>query len=485
MEFCLNYANIILMTKKTRLIILLVCIACFFTIAPLLVFYSMGERFDFKKMKIVATGGIYVRSFPAADQVTIDSKISQKPGFLSNWVFIQSLLPQDHTVSVTKNNYYDYFKTIPVKEKEVTKLENVLLIKKSIFFTSLSNEINYFSVSTNNQNIITLTNNTKNIALKYSPVSGNNPIQTLSIAQIGKIVGVKWSNDSSKALIEIQGYSNTFYYLFDSTTKEATVARLTYLDKTAQQISFNPNNSKEIFFIKNKVLFLAKDNKTTSVIKNPITYKFSGNNIVWLSTDGLLYSSDTTGKSIDQLTEKKAVLSPTQNYQIFVLPGKMLLQADNSLFLINQNTKILEDITPPLTNYSIIDSQDENKNLNLVLWSNKKIYLYSFSDTLIGPAKKFNELFSGSDIKNCQWINNSYIIFTEGDLPAQAGKIIISEIDYRGNINTITLPQMATVKSDPNISVEIKNPNIYFNQQDGKLYILTDKKLLVSDKITP
>ena len=458
------------MTKKTRLIILLACIACFFAITPVLVFYAMGERFDFKKMKIVATGGIYVRSFPAADQITIDSKISQKPGFLSNWVFVQSLLPQDHTVSVTKSDYYDYFKTIPVKEKEVTKLENVLLIKKSILFPSLSKEIDYFSVATNNQNIITLVNNAKNITLEYSPLSGNNPIQTLSISQIGKIMGVKWSNDSSRALIEIQGYSNTFYYLFDSTTKEATVTRLSYLDKTTQQISFNPNNSKEIFFIKSKTLYFTKDNKTTSIIKNPITYKFSGNNIVWLSTDGLLYSADTAGKSVNQLTKEKAVSSPTLNYQIFVLPGKMLLQADNSLFLVNQDTKSLENITPPLTDYKIIDSQDENKNLNLVLWNNDKIYLYSFSDTLIGPAKKFNKIFSGSNIKNCQWLNNSYIIFTEGD------KIIISEIDYRGNINAITLPQTENIKSDL---------KIYFNQQDGKIYILTNNNLLVSDKITP
>jgi hypothetical protein len=218
MEFCLNYANIILMTKKTRLIILLVCVTCFFTITPVLVFYAMGERFDFKKMRIVATGGIYARFFPAADLITIDSKISQKPGFLAQVqgqgsVFVQSLLPQEHTISITKDGYYDYFKTLPVREKEVTKLENVLLIKKSILFPSLSSEIDFFSLATNNQNIITLTNNTKNITLKYSPVSGNNPIQTLSIAQIGKIIGVKWSNDSSKALIEIQGYSNTFYYL--------------------------------------------------------------------------------------------------------------------------------------------------------------------------------------------------------------------------------------------------------------------------------
>ena len=98
------------MTKKTRLIILLVCVACFFVIAPILVFYSMGYRFDFERMKITATGGIYVRTFPSADQITIDSNISQKPGLFSNWIFVQSLMPSDHSVLVKKSGYYDYSK---------------------------------------------------------------------------------------------------------------------------------------------------------------------------------------------------------------------------------------------------------------------------------------------------------------------------------------------------------------------------------------
>ena len=151
------------MTKKTRLIILIFCVVCFFVIAPILVLYSTGDRFDFKKMKITATGGIYVRTFPVAEQIIIDSKISKKPGVFSNSIFAQSLLPNEHTVLVKKSGYYDYFKTLPVKEKQVTKLENVLLIKNFIGFNKLSDKIDYFSVAPNNQNIITSTATTKNI----------------------------------------------------------------------------------------------------------------------------------------------------------------------------------------------------------------------------------------------------------------------------------------------------------------------------------
>ncbi|MCX6723388.1 MAG: PEGA domain-containing protein, partial [Candidatus Staskawiczbacteria bacterium] len=256
------------MTKKTRLMILLVCVVCFFVISPLLVAYSMGYRFDFDKMKVTETGGIYVRTFPAADQITIDSNISQKPGLFSNWIFVQSLMPKDHSVLVKKNRYYDYSKTIPVQEKEVTKLENILLIKTLIGFKSFAGQIDYFSTSLNNQNIITATANEKDITISYHPLTSNKPIEAFSIAQTGKVSGIKWSNDSSKALIEIQSYNNNFYYLFDSallaqiTKTKPVIARLTYLDKKTTQVSFNPQDSQQLFFIKNNVLYSIKNNKT-------------------------------------------------------------------------------------------------------------------------------------------------------------------------------------------------------------------------------
>jgi len=453
---------VINMTRKTRLIILLVCVVCFFVIAPILVAYSMGYRFDFEKMKITATGGIYVRTFPSADKITIDSKISQKPGFLAQVqgqgsIFVQSLLPdENHTVLVQKNNYYDYYKTIPVRESEVTKLENIILFKKDIEFSDLYNKIDYFSIAKNNQNLITATINQNNITFSYYSLNAKTAIQTFSINQTGKISEIKWSDDSSKTLIKI---NNGSYYLFDVLQKKISIPKISYLDINSQQISFDPQDSKKIFFVKNKTLYSAVNNKTSIIIKNLVAYKISGNTITWLSTDGFLYNSDISGKQISQLIDKKITIRIEQNYQIFNFSGKTFLQESDSLFLLNQDKKTLEDMKVPETNYKILDSLDENKNLNLIYWNNSEIYLYSFSKL------RYQKLFSGSAINYCQWLNNNYIIFTEKD------KTIISEIDYRGNINTITLPQTAS--------------KIDFNQQNGKIYLLTNNALLSSDKITP
>lgn len=129
------------MTKKTRLIILLACVACFLVVAPVLVLYSMGYRFDFNHMKITEIGGIYVRTSPIADQIIIDSKILEKPGvFSNNAVYVQNLFPGLHSVLVEKSGYYDYSKIISVQEKQVTKLEDIILFKKNIKFETASDK---------------------------------------------------------------------------------------------------------------------------------------------------------------------------------------------------------------------------------------------------------------------------------------------------------------------------------------------------------
>lgn len=371
------------MTKKTRLIILLVCVASFFVIAPVLVAYSMGYRFDLENMKITSTGGIYVRSFPSPEQVIIDSKIIEKPGMFSNATFTQSLLPKDHTVLVKKTGYYDYFKTLPVEENQVTKIENVLLFKKNIQFQAISDETQ--SPFLNQDKYIIKNNN-----LYYSNVLENNGITTIQ--------------------------------------------------------------------------------KATPVIKKLVAFALQNNNIVWLGSDGFLYRSDLTNVST---TPAKLILTPlkiikTGVYKIITFGNNIFLNNNGSLLFLNDKTNELE-----LFYSSIKDAKISPTGKNIIYYNDTSIYISSLPVVL---TQKDIQLYKSSGrITNCLWLNNDYIIFTNGD------KIIISEIDYRGNINTTTFPQTIIISQDQTIN--IKNPQIFFNQQEGKLYILTNDILLSSEKL--
>jgi hypothetical protein len=346
------------------------------------------------------------------------------------------------------------------------------LIKKNIAFTGLSDKVDYFSVAPNNQNIITAATSAAGITFNYFSVNATSPPETFSVAGTpsgsGAISDIKWSDDSSEVLIEMQNLSNIYYYFFDTSLLKPAAVRLSYLDKNSQQISFDPQDSKTIFFIKNKTLYSAKGDVALPVINNVISFKISGQNIIWLSSKGAMSDSDLSGKLMNTITSQNFSLDNAKTYQIVFISGNTFLQTDNAFFELNPTTKIFENFPVPLNNFKILSSSDGK---NLIYWNSDKIYLYDFAD------KKFTELFSGSQISACQWINNDYIIFTNSD------NVIISEIDYRGNINAITLP--AELNIGKNKTLEIKSPQTFFNQQDGKLYILTQNTLLSSEKITP
>ena len=467
------------MTKRTRLIILFACIASFLIITPNLVLYSMGYRLDLKTMKITATGGIYVRTFPTAERITIDSTSPLRPGLFSNSIFVQNLIPAGHSVLVQKSGYFDYEKTISVQENQVTKLENILLIKRNIVFQEIIEDVDYFSVAPDKQNTLTATEESKNIFFNYFPLSSSDQPQTFFIMRSGLISDVKWSNDSLFALIKIKSASAIYYYLFDTTIQpqaspsqaqqqSLTVKPLSFLDKNVQQVYFNPRNSKEIFYIKNNILYSTADDKTIPIITGTAGYNFSEENIVWLSLEGLLYESDLSGKTVSPLTKKGVSIKSGQSLEISVISNEIFVHTDNSLLLLNSDTKTFENLPLPAGSYDILLSPDQE---NLAFRNGKEIYLYSFKDDV------YENIFSGDSLTSYQWLNDDYIIFTAGD------KIIISEIDYRGNINTITLPQIITLQPDKEIGV--LKPKTFFNQRDGKVYFLTNKTLISSEKILP
>ena len=369
---------------------------CFLIVSPILVLYSMGDRFDFIKMKITQTGGIYVRTFPVAEQITIDSKISKKPALFSNSIFVQSLLPNIHTVLIKKSGYYDYNKSLPVQEEQVTKLENVILFKKNIQFESIADAT-------------------------QSPF-----------------------NTQKKFIIK----NNNLYY------------------------SDAPENSG---------LTIAQ--KSTPILKKISTFTKQNNIIIWLGTDGFLYKS--TFNATPTAEPIKIILTPLKlvkngTYKIIADDKNIFINDNNALLIFNNETKSLDNFADKIT-----DAKISPDGKNIVYYDNQYIYVSTVS---VKPVKSIIYK-SPDDIKNCVWLNNDYIIFLAGN------NIIISEIDYRGNINYITLPTTITIHDPlaspqpqnkiPDAVIELKNPQIFFNQQEGKLYILNNKALIASERILP
>jgi len=313
------------MNKKTRLIVLFLCILCFFVIAPVLVSYSEGYRIDFKKMSVVATGGIYVRTFPAADKITIDYGIIEKPGLFANSIFVQSLLPENHTVSILKNGYYDYFKTLPVKENEVTKLENVLLIKKDIKFTATPTPTTQTPPPVASQYII------KNNNLYYSN-------QKL-IPVIKKIVAF---NIQGNSIIWI----GTDGFLYKSDLANLTVAPVKLISANrAKSVAISPDG-KNIVFNNNNSIYIST--LSTTPLQNSTLYSSSEkiSNVTWLNNDYIIFTSGQ--KILISEIDYRGNINTIVLSQTLAPSDKFLFNPSDSKIYIQTKTALLvsEKITP-------------------------------------------------------------------------------------------------------------------------------------------
>jgi hypothetical protein len=159
----------------------------------------------------------------------------------------------------------------------------------------------------------------------------------------------------------------------------------------------------------------------------------------------------------------------TGTYKIITDSKSTFINNNGSLLILNTKTNELDLFSSPVNDAKI--SPDGN---NVIYYGDKEIHISNISDNSNKKALLYK---SSEKITDCVWLNNYYIIV------ASANKIMISETDYRDNINTITLPQ--TIIIPPEKKIEIKNSKIFFSQQDSKLYILTKDTLLASEKILP
>ncbi|PJB08090.1 hypothetical protein CO122_02560 [bacterium (Candidatus Gribaldobacteria) CG_4_9_14_3_um_filter_33_9] len=125
------------MKIKGRLIFLISALILFCLTAFLIISYSQGYKFDFEKKKFVQTGGLYVQVDNPPAEIYLNNKLIKKITFLSNSILIRNLLPKKYKIEIKKNDYFTWLKNLEIKEKKVTEVKGLLLIKNSPQFEIL------------------------------------------------------------------------------------------------------------------------------------------------------------------------------------------------------------------------------------------------------------------------------------------------------------------------------------------------------------
>ena len=118
------------LSKKARMISLVITLALFVILGPIILAYSVGYRFDSltDNFSWVRTGGIYVHSNISNTEVFLDGEFVKNNGLLVRNTFIQNLhVDENHIVEVHKDGYYSWRKELPVVESFVTEARVMML----------------------------------------------------------------------------------------------------------------------------------------------------------------------------------------------------------------------------------------------------------------------------------------------------------------------------------------------------------------------
>ena len=426
------------MTKKTRFFLFLVCFLLFVLIAPTAILYSQGYRFDFQNKKLTQTGGLFLKVLPKRVDVYLNNNFTKKTDFFFGSVLIQNLLPKEYTITLKKEGYHSWEKTLKIEKKKVTEAKSIILFPENINFQIVAEKVkNIWFPSTQNYLIVQEDNET-GWSLKYL----DDKIKSLLVKESN------FSTNSADLInLELSEKDQKIYLTVKINEKNKDKIKYFVLENinTAQ-----PNLSE--------ITSLPQTQPTSS-----LAYQVINNDEYLLDKSGQLF------KNKQKLTSTPfPIETGTSSYELKIFSDFIFLKQDHTLFKFNNDLKAFEKFA---TDINFLKIAPDNKKLALA--SNNELWLL-FLDEMTEPVKKTKgeKLFLTrlmDKITDVFWLNNDYLVFIAGD------KIKIIEIDERDKFNLIDLFE---TKNLPTTGGEIK---MFWNPNNKKIYLWTKDNLFISD----
>ncbi len=417
------------MRKRHRTILFLICLSLFLIIAPSIIFYSQGYRFDFETRKISQTGGFFLNILPKQSEIYLDGKLVKKTDFFFGSAFIENLLPKKYNIRIKKQGFFSWNKDLEIKEKQVTDAKKIILFPENSEFNILTKEIENFWFSPNGKKII-----------------------------LKEIYPVR--NDISNGETE-----NTWalkLYDLDKMIKSHLIKETDIFAKGVELINLEfSQDSKEIYLNvgmkEQEKNFILKINEVQPNLiekeivlpdENIIASEIFINNNYYLDISGNLYKNKT------KLTQKPFPIKKETGYTLKVFRNFLFLQENEILYLFDQDAKSFDKFFEKTLGLKISPCLEK-----IVYFSDSEIWILSDDEKIF--------LFRLSEkIRNCFWLNSNYLIFSTEN------SVKITEIDKRDRLNMVEISKS-------------ENQKIFWNEFDKKLYVLKENSLYQSCNLLP
>src|SRR3989344_5344325 len=203
------------LNKRSRTMLFWLAVIVFVIVAPLLIAYSQGLRYDFATMKIVRVGAIAIDSNPEDSEIVVDGKFigERTPEVL------RGLIPnRQYKIEVQREGYHWWYKTLTVEPQRITAARGIHLFPSELTFEKVGPErldVEEMHVNGNGERIFIATSRSEVFVYDVSAATST-PVTFVDGLYSQEINNVLW-NDNHEHVIFSRGVSgDTLWYVFDA-----------------------------------------------------------------------------------------------------------------------------------------------------------------------------------------------------------------------------------------------------------------------------
>ncbi len=425
----------------------------FFVIAPILVLYATGYRYNFKKNTLEKTGILFIESEPRGIAITVDGKVRGVTPLR-----IGRLLPNSYDVTVSQDGFYPWTSKLTVTSNRTTFAQDIQLFKKTLPILIVNGDVNVFTISPNREKLIYTTRDeaTETVWLKNLRNNSDFTITDFNNRSYISLESIAWSTDNVKLLLRQTFDSFNTYLIINTETLEVenlfNISRLSF-----DRMIWDEENNNVLYGLRRTVLYkidVTADSVQTILSANIQDYRVVGNTLYYIeqvANESFLNRSIVTGSG-DISEPEKIKLPGSSLFQLAPSPSGIITLLDmksTDLFMLNDDVFNNADVD------SHVILQDKAKKMH---WSDNEQSLLFYTDFELATFdRKTNQknLITryGEAITQAEWLNQpTYIMYVVGTV------VNVTEAGAREPRNVVQLASFNKIK---NVALTYNEKTLY------------------------
>ncbi len=405
-------------SRKIRLAMLIIFIAAFFIISPILIMYTAGYHYDWHNGLLKETGAISIDVEPKNATVYLNNiKLQDTMPIRMN-----NIAPAKYSLRITAPGYWDWQKEIEVKNKQTNYTKEIGLIKKNKPEIIANGKVDNLAISFDGRFVIYSAQNKEKSTEIW--LWDNTAQQTTILLTISSLepTTILWAEKNNYALIVDANspYSRLLIINAENPLKQIDLAKT---NSPIKKFEWNNSAEPQLYYSTRDNIFLY----SPLTVKSQVVTK--NNYIDWYMDNGQLWTMQT-----DSSTEQYKITRDTLGFNsvfnrldstdINLATGKT--ESSNlQILAARQNTVLLKNIKDSqmilLTNsnkYKIPADKFLISKYNnwWLLWSQWELWTYSDGKEpyLINRSGEYLQKVAPMDQYNTLalvWANKTTVLF--------------------------------------------------------------------------